>query len=210
MALLSILTLALLAAGPAESAVTADRRPADEAAIRAHMNSIFSAYQKKDRAEVRRTHAPDWRGFLTGSRGVLRGIDAYMREAEGGLASPVRIERWTFRELDTVFYGDTAIVNYVVDLDLKFDGQPFSDTLRVIDVYRGRGRDWQQVASQVARHPDAIAVRTQTPQQLAPADREKLLAVREAVWRDFFASNQEGLGRVLSDDLIAIGDGAGP
>jgi len=96
MALLSIVTLALLAAGPTEHAVTADRRPADEAAIRAHMDSIFAAYQQKDRAEVRRTHAADWRGFLSGSRGVLRGIDAYMREAEGALASPVRIERWIF------------------------------------------------------------------------------------------------------------------
>ena len=163
MRFISLFALALLSAGAVKSgAVTGDKRPKDVAAIRAHVERIFAAYQRKDREEVRRTHAPDWRGFLTGSRGVLRGIDAYMQEAEYSLGSPVRIERWSFREFDTIFYGDTAILCYIADLDLKLGDQPLKETLRVIDIYRGSGADWEQVASQVARHPDAVAMRSQT------------------------------------------------
>jgi len=208
MRFLSILALALASTGAVDrGAVTGDARPKDVAAIRAHVERIFAAYQRKDREDVRRTHAADWRGFLTGSRGVLRGIDAYMQEAEYSLGSPVRLEHWSFRDYDTVFYGDTAIVSYVADLDLKLGDEPLKETLRVIDVYRGAGADWQQVASQVARHPDAVASRLQTLSKPPPAERETLLANREAVWRAYFAGDANALGQALPEELVAMNPG---
>ncbi|MGH9368397.1 MAG: DUF4440 domain-containing protein, partial [Thermoanaerobaculia bacterium] len=205
---IGLFLLALAGTASGGHAEPGDRRPADVAAIRSHIERIFQAYQRKDRQEVRRTHTADWRGFLTGSRGVLRGIDAYMREAEGFLGGSACIERWSFRELDALFYGEMGIVNYVADLEIALEGGArLPDTLRVIDIYRRFRGEWEQVASQVARHPDALETRSQQPQPLSAPEQAKLLADREAVWRSFFAGDGEALGRLLPEDLVAINAG---
>ena len=77
----------------------------------------------------------------------------------------------------------------------------------MIDIYRGSGAEWEQVASQVARHPDAVAMRSQTLFKLPPAEREKLLADREAVWRAYFAGDVDALGQALPEELVAINAG---
>ncbi len=205
--LLSLLVLCLTGGSAASAAEPGDRRPADVAAIRAHIDSVFEAYRRKDREAVRRTHSPDWRGFLTGSRGVLRGIDEYMRDAEGFLGSPARIERWSFRDLDVLFYGETGVVSYVADLDIGLEGRTEKDTLRVLDIYRREGSQWQQVASQVARHPDAPAGAGGGARDLSATERAELLSEREAIWRAFFAGDEPALRRIVPEELIAIDAG---
>ena len=45
-----------------------DDRAADREAIRAHIDSIFQAFIRKDAAALRATHAQNWLGYLEGSR----------------------------------------------------------------------------------------------------------------------------------------------
>ncbi len=60
-----------------------DDRAGDRAAIRAHIDRIFQAFIKKDRAELRATHAPNWLGYLEGSHEMIRGIEGYMDTTRG-------------------------------------------------------------------------------------------------------------------------------
>jgi hypothetical protein len=53
-------------------------RAADREAIRAHIDSIFQAFIKKDAAALRATHAENWLGYLEGSREMIKGIAGYM------------------------------------------------------------------------------------------------------------------------------------
>ncbi len=55
-----------------------DDRAADREAIRAHIDSIFQAFIKKDAAALRATHAPNWLGYLDNSGRMLKGINDYM------------------------------------------------------------------------------------------------------------------------------------
>src|SRR5215472_3335341 len=67
------------------TAVPGDKRQADRDAIHAHIDSIFRAYMQKDRAKIEATHAQDWRGFLSGTRTIIRGLDQYMQIADRSL-----------------------------------------------------------------------------------------------------------------------------
>src|ERR1051326_5326660 len=57
----------------------AQERPADVAAIRAHIESIFQAFIDGDDDKIFATHSEDWRGFLEGYPTPLKGIDESMR-----------------------------------------------------------------------------------------------------------------------------------
>jgi ketosteroid isomerase-like protein len=151
-----VLALAGIAAGQ-NAAPAADARAADTAAIRAHIDSIFKAYIQKDRAAIVATHARDWRGFLTSSRTILRGIDDYMADADPGLKSDWRMTNYRFVDYDIVFRGDIAIINYIADIDGEWGGQPTKPgRLRVIDIYEKSGGKWNQIASNTSLHPDIV------------------------------------------------------
>jgi ketosteroid isomerase-like protein len=188
-----------------------DRRPADVAAIRADIEEIFSAYARRDRAAVRRLHAEAWRGFLRNSPGVIRGVDHYMREAEGALGSDAELSAHDIRDFDALFYGETALISYVAGIRWKAGGETFDDTLRIFDVYRRSGGRWSQVASHVAAAPEPHRDPPPPPQSqpgtLSPAAREKLLADREAVWRAFFEGDATKLSAALPGELVAINAG---
>jgi hypothetical protein len=77
---ISFLALALVVALASTSTVDAftgtttaqDDRAADREAIRAHIDSIFQAFIKKDAAALRATHAENWLGYLEGSREMIK------------------------------------------------------------------------------------------------------------------------------------------
>ena len=100
-------------------AAQGEDRAADRDAIRAHVDRIFLAFISKDPETVRATHAENWRGFLEGSRQINRGIEQYMKAVGGNLASPWGMTDYKMRDFDIVFYGDTAFITYVADLDIK-------------------------------------------------------------------------------------------
>ncbi len=190
--------------GGSSSPAPGAARPAERDAIRAHIDGIFEAYRAKDRTRLRATHGADWRGFLRPSPNVVRGLDAYMAEAESILGSPTRVLAHRMLEFDVLFHGDFALVSYVAALDLEREGVAVSDKLRVLDVYAKQDGRWNQVGSQVASHPAALAAERQQPQTLAPSDRAELLAAREAVWRAWFANDRGALAAAIPDDTVAI------
>lgn len=147
----AILVLAIVASMPA---LAADRQ-ADRDAIRAHIDRIFQAYIHKDRETVKATHAKDWRGFLTGSRTILRGIDDYMRDADYGLKNPNGgMTAYTMLDYDIQFHGNIAIINYIAETEGTQNGEPWKGKLRVLDIYEKQKGDWMQVASNTCLHPE--------------------------------------------------------
>src|SRR5215207_6518724 len=114
-------------------------RSADEKAIRAHIDSIFQAYINRDREKVKATHAENWRGFLSNSKTIVRGIDSYMATADGqGMFNPQnpwRLTNYKFIDFDLILYGDTAVVSYIAELFWKTAADKGSYKLRSVDVY---------------------------------------------------------------------------
>ncbi len=202
----AVAALSLGAGGPRDAAPAADR-DADVAAIRAHIDSIFRAYMEGDRETIRATHSEDWRGFLSRSRSILKGIDDYMRTADATLSRPSRMVGYEMVEYDTHFHGDLAIVPYVAALDVEAGGRrgPFRPKLRVLDVYAKRDGHWIQVASDTAPHPETQEAVRRQPWPVDPATREQILADREAVWRAWFAGDEAKLERLVPEETIAIG-----
>ena len=194
-------------------AVPGDQRSADRDAIRAHIDKIFQAYMKKDRATIQATHSADWRGFLNSSRRIVRGLDQYMQTADGGLRSRGFMAGYRFEDFDVIFYGDVGIVSYIADVDLDSGENPpqrIKTKYRSIDIYAKLDGEWMQVASHLDTHPDVLAARRQQPQPMTPAGREQLLKTREAVWRAWFANDRAQLEQMIPEDTIAINAGEEP
>lgn len=184
------------------TAVPGDQRQADRDAIRAHVDSIFKAYMQKDRAKIEATHARDWRGFLSSSRTIIRGLDEYMKYADRTLKTP-GFPSYKIVDFDVMFYGDVALVPYIAQLGPEEDHRK----LRVLDIYAKLNGDWIQVGSYTAPHPDTVQYYLAQPETLSPQEKQKLLAAREAVWRDFFANNNTRLDKTIPAETIAINPG---
>ena len=79
-----------------------DDRAADREAIRAHIDSIFQAFIKKDAAALRATHAENWLGYLEGSRTMIKGVDGYMEWNDVDPKSPYGMKSYKMREFDMI------------------------------------------------------------------------------------------------------------
>lgn len=141
--------------------ITAQKTPHradDEKAIRTHIDNIVRAYMAKDSVTVRKTHSKHWRGFLSNSTRVLRGIDDYMKEAVGSgifdKTGPWHIVNYNMVDYDIVFNGNTGIVNYVAEFFWEGEGQKGSYKLRSIDIYGKEDGHWNQIASNIGPLPD--------------------------------------------------------
>ncbi|MBK8230296.1 MAG: DUF4440 domain-containing protein [Candidatus Eisenbacteria bacterium] len=135
---------------------TMEDRAADVQAIREQILRVFEAYRQKDLAMLRRTHTSSWRGFSLRSGAVGKGIDAYMRGAQGAIGS-MQFQEYRLLELDAIFYGDLAIVPYVARIAGQNRlGRDEAYRLRVIDVYLREPLGWNQVATNVCPHPEDL------------------------------------------------------
>lgn len=203
-----LIALALLVPAPSYAqqlqAASADARPADVDAIRAHILKIFQAYSDKDAATIRATHASAWIGFQSSSKTTIRGIDGYMKDVDGYLNGPVRIAAYKIVEFDVTFYGDVALVPYVADVTYAFPGGTVTQKLRVFDVYAKLDGVWNQVGSDTQLHPDSITAAMENLQPMGPEEKKSLLEAREAVWRAWFANDTPQLSELLPPELIAI------
>lgn len=199
---------ASLALSRVQGAVADAGSDADRDAIRAHIDRIFKAYIAKDRVEVQATHDREWRGFLTGSRRIIRGIDEYMRSADTSLKSPARLVGYTMEDFDVQFRGPSiAVVPYIAALEGEAEGGRSAWRLRVIDVYERQGGEWMQVASNTAMHPQSTFEQSSEPQPMLPSQRAELLKTREAVWRAWFAGDEAALKTLLPQETIALAAG---
>jgi hypothetical protein len=181
---------------------------ADREAIRAHIDRIFKAYIAKDRAEVQATHDPEWRGFLTGSRRIIRGIDDYMRSADSSLKSPQRLVSYTMEDFDVQFRGpDIAVVPYIAELEGEAEGSRAKWKLRVIDIYERQDGEWMQIASNTAMHPQSTFEQVSEHRSMLPSERAELMKAREAVWRAWFGGDEAALHRLLPPETMALSAG---
>ncbi|PYS39614.1 MAG: hypothetical protein DMF71_14920, partial [Acidobacteria bacterium] len=106
--LLSFVLGALLFTTINSTANIQDDRAADREAIRAHIDSIFQAFIKKDAAALRATHATNWLGYLEGSRTMIKGVDGYMDWNQVDPKSSYGMKSYQLREFDMIFEGDAA------------------------------------------------------------------------------------------------------
>jgi ketosteroid isomerase-like protein len=180
-----------------------DDRAADRAAIRTDIEGIYSAFINKDRAKVRATHDDNWRGFLEGSRQMIRGIDEYMNYV-GPMTSPYGMTGYKIRDFDIVFQGDAAFVTFITDVDLKLPAGAAHSVQRLADFYAKKNGKWTQAGSNTSISPEAIAQQMQQPQPVSGPFRESLLKAREEVWRAFFANDRAALEKLIPEELVTI------
>src|SRR5215471_11126790 len=96
----SSLVLALTTLLLAATITAQDDRAADRAAIKAHIESIFQAFIKKDPAALRATHADNWLGYLDDSGTMIKGIERYLDWNQLDPKSPYGMKSYKFRDFD--------------------------------------------------------------------------------------------------------------
>ena len=184
-----------------------DGRQADRAAIRAHIDSIFQAFIKKDAAALRATHHDNWLGYLEGSHTMIRGIDGYMNNVYVDPSSPYGMKGYKMREFDMIFKGDAAFVCFTAEVESNTPAGPNKRVLRIADFYTKQNGQWIQTGSDTELHPETVAEQQQMPRSLPDEAKKQLLDAREAVWRAYFSNDRAALERLIPDETIAIDAG---
>lgn len=212
----SIVWLVLIIAFPANAATITDDRTADAAAIRAHIESIFQAFIDGDQDKIFATHSEDWRGLLEGWGTPIKGIDEYMRANGIEWPRPANAPKMTryyppgttykIGDFDVHFYSpELAVVNFNGEFQRK-DGDT-TVTLRrflIMDVYAKRKGSWIQVASHTVVDPQWRAEQMSRPMNVSAEMRQRILAVREAVWRAWFTNDRAAMEKLIPEETIAI------
>ena len=198
------MVLVTATASAASSQNIQDDRAADREAIRAHIDSIFQAFIKKDVAALRATHAENWLGYLEGSRTMIKGVDGYMDWNYVDPKSPYGMKSYKMREFDMIFKGDAAFVCFVADVESNTPNGPYHRALRISDFYTKQNSQWIQNGSDTALHPESLEEQLQAFRPLPDQMKKRLLDAREAVWRAFFAGDRATLEKLIPEETVAI------
>ena len=181
-----------------------DGRDKDRAEIRAHIDSIFQAFIKKDAAKLRETHHQNWLGYLEGSRTMIRGADEYMKWNYVDPSSPYGMKSYKMREFDMIFKGDAAFVCFVADVEANTPNGPSKRTLRISDFYTRQDGAWIQTGSDTELHPESAEDQQQAPRALSDQGKKRLLDAREAVWRAYFSNDRAALEKLIPEETVTI------
>jgi ketosteroid isomerase-like protein len=181
-----------------------DDRKADREAIRAHIDSIFQAFIKKDAAALRATHHQNWLGYLEGSRTMIYGVDGYMDNVYVDPASPYGMKSYKMREFDMIFKGDAAFVCFVADVESNTPNGPSKRALRISDFYTKQDGKWIQTGSDTELHPESAEEQYQMPTSLGDRMKKRLLDAREAVWRAYFSNDRAALEKLIPEETVTI------
>ncbi len=184
-----------------------DDRAADRAAIKAHIDSIFQAFIKKDVAALRATHAENWLGYLDSSGTMLKGINAYMDWNQLDPKSPYGMKSYKFRDFDMIFKGDAAFVCFVADVESNWPGAPPHRALQICDFYTKNDGKWIQSGSYTGPHQETLDEQLSSPRPLGDQMKKRLLDAREAVWRAWFGGDRATLEKLIPEETIAIESG---
>ena len=199
------LLIATVATGAAAQSIPASRA-ADAALIKKEIEIICQAFIDKDRRILEATHGKNWRGFTPQSDHVIRGLDGYMNEATFDPRTPKGqgIVGYRISDFDVVFYGDTAVASFVLEVDAIRGTQKVSQKLTILDVFHKEPQRWVQVASNTSYHSDEFERRGSELRSIGDDEKREVLAAREAVWRAWFAGNTKQLTALLPPELITI------
>src|SRR2546421_10546611 len=187
-----------------------DDRAADREAIRAHIDSIFQAFIKKDPAALRATHAENWLGYLEGYLGgspMIKGIDGYMDWNQVDPKSPYGMKSYRVREFDMIFKDDAAFVCFVPEIESTAPNGPSHRGLLICDFYTKDNGKWIQSGSDTALHEESLEEQLAAPRPLGDQIKKRLLDTREAVWRSWFAGDRTTLEKLIPEETIAIESG---
>ena len=196
-----LVTTAAFAARPQS---VQDDRTADREAIRAHIDSIFQAFIRKDSVALRATHAENWLGYLEGSREMIKGVDGYMNWNSVDPKSPYGMKSYKMREFDMIFKGDAAFVCFVAEVESNMPNGPYHRVLRISDFYTKQNGQWIQNGSDTALHPETVEQQLQSLRPLPDQRKQRLMEAREAVWRAFFAGDRATLEKLVPEETVAI------
>jgi len=203
----SLIVFAVLIA-TAVSVSAQDDRASDRAAIKAHIDSIFQAFIKKDVAALRATHAENWLGYLDNSGRMLKGINNYMDWNQLDPKSPYGMKSYKFRDFDMIFKGDAAFVCFVADVESNpWPGNPPHRVLQICDFYTRNDGQWIQSGSYTGQHQETVDAQLATLRPLDDEMKKRLLEAREAVWRAWFSGDRATLEKLIPDEAIAIESG---
>ena len=181
-------------------------RAADAAQIKKEIEIICQAFVDKDRKVLEATHGKDWRGFTPESAHVIRGRDGYMNEATFDPSTPKGQGMVGYRisDFDVVFYGDTAVASFVLEVDAVRGTQKVKQKLTILDVFHKEPQRWVQVASNTSYHGDEFERRGSELRSIGDDEKKELFVAREAVWRAWFAGDTKQLASLLPPELITI------
>jgi len=202
--LLSFVLGALLFTTINSTANIQDDRAADREAIRAHIDSIFQAFIKKDAAALRATHATNWLGYLEGSRTMIKGVDGYMDWNQVDPKSSYGMKSYQLREFDMIFKGDAAFVCFVPEIDAMTPNGPYHRVLRICDFYTKNDGKWIQSGSDTALHQESVEEQLAALRPVGEQMKKRLLDAREAVWRAYFAGDRATLEKLIPEETVAI------
>ena len=107
-------------------------------------------------------------------------------------------------DFDVVFYGDTAVASFVLDVDAVRGSEKVAQKLTILDVFHKEPERWVQVASNTSYHADEFVRRGSESRSIDDAEKRDVLAAREAVWRAWFAGDTRQLTSLLPPELITI------
>ena len=202
--LLSFVLGALLFTTINSTANIQDDRAADREATRAHIDSIFQAFIKKDAAALRATHATNWLGYLEGSRTMIKGVDGYMDWNQVDPKSSYGMKSYQLREFDMIFKGDAAFVCFVPEIDAMTPNGPYHRVLRICDFYTKNDGKWIQSGSDTALHQESVEEQLAALRPVGEQMKKRLLDAREAVWRAYFAGDRATLEKLIPEETVAI------
>lgn len=199
------LLLATVAVSASAQSIPASRA-ADAAQIKQEIEIICRAFVDKDLKTLEATHGRNWRGFTPESDHVIRGLDGYMNEATFDPQTPKGQGMVGYRisDFDVVFYGDTAVASFVLEVDGMRGTQKTTQKLTILDVFHKEPERWIQVASNTSYHGEEFERRGSQLRIMGDAEKKELFAAREAVWRAWFAGDTKQLSSLLPPELITI------
>ena len=200
-----LLLFVTFAAGAGAQSIPASRA-ADAAQIKKEIEIICQAFVDKDPKVLQATHGKNWRGFTPESDHVIRGLDGYMNEATFDPSTPKGQGMVGYRisDFDVVFYGDTAVASFVLDVEAMRGTQRVTQKLTILDVFHKEPHRWVQVASNTSYHGEEFARRLSELRPIGDAERKELFAAREAVWRAWFAGDTRQLTSLVPPELVTI------
>lgn len=133
---------------PAETGTKMDSPSASTNAVEQELLKLsrewIEAAGRQDKATLDRILAADF--TATDEQGRTMNKTTYLGETEG-----LKVDSYTFTDVSTRVYGDTAVVSLLMPFKGSYKGQDISGSYRETDVWVKLDNRWQAVASHVSR-----------------------------------------------------------
>ena len=111
-------------------------------------NDWDKAIWSKEEKAIADNMAEDFR--IIDGRGEVAAKAAFVADI---MDAKLTVDPYTVEEFNVRIYGDTALLSGRTHMTGKYDGQPFENTYRYIDIYVRKGGAWKIVSVQITKLP---------------------------------------------------------